>query len=410
MTDRANRQFDLIVFGATSFVGQILCRHLVDRLGTDGPVSWAIAGRSASKLKTVAADTGANVEQIVADASDAEAMAAMVDQAKVIISTVGPYALYGSELVAAAAAAGTDYCDLTGEPQWMQKMIDAHQETAEASGARIVHSCGFDSIPSDLGVWFTQQLAQERFDTHCTSIAMRVKAMKGGASGGTIASMMNVMEEVASDPSLRKVLTNPYALAPEGARSGVRQPNVTIPQNDKASGKWVAPFVMASVNTRVVFRSHALLDHPWGDGFQYDEAMIMGDGPIGVAKAGMLTGGLAGFMGLAALKPARSVLNKYILPKPGEGPSPEDQEAGFYDIRFYGTTAEGDTITTKVTGDRDPGYGSTAKMLGESALVLLDLPANETPGGFWTPATAMGDRLIDALEAEAGLRFAGAES
>lgn len=405
MTDRLARPLDLIVFGATSFVGQILCRHLVDRHGTDGPVSWAIAGRSESKLAEVAAATGADVEQIVADAADAEAMADMVSRTRVVISTVGPYALYGSELVGAAAAAGTDYCDLTGEPQWMQKMIDAHHETAVESGARIVHACGFDSIPSDLGTWFTQQRATEAFGTHCDTIAMRVKAMKGGASGGTIASMMNVMEEVSSDPSLRKVLTNPYALAPEGQRSGVRQPNVTVPQQDDASGAWVAPFVMASVNTRVVHRSHALLDHPWGDEFLYDEAMMMGSGPAGALKAGALTGGLASFMGVAAVGPARSLLNKYVLPKPGTGPSPEDQENGFFDIRFYGTTAEGDTITTKVTGDRDPGYGSTAKMLGEAAVTLLELPADETGGGFWTPSTAMGDRLITALEADAGLEF-----
>ncbi len=405
MTARADRSLDLIVFGATSFVGEILCRHLVARHGTDGPLTWAIAGRSASKLDAVAASSGANVERIVADASDEAAMADMVSRTRVVISTVGPYALYGAELVAAAAAAGTDYCDLTGEPQWMQKMIDAHQATAEASGARLVHTCGFDSIPSDLGVWFTQQQAQEAFGTHCTKIAMRVKAMKGGASGGTIASMMNVMEEVASDPSLRKVLTNPYALAPEGDRTGVRQPNVTVPENDEASGAWVAPFVMASVNTRVVFRTHALLGHPWGSEFLYDEAMMMGDGPLGMAKAGALTAGLGGFMGAAAIGPVRGLLNKYVLPKPGEGPSPEDQENGFFDIRFFGETADGQTITTKVTGDRDPGYGSTGKMLGEAALTLLNLPATQTGGGFWTPATAMGDTLIAGLTEHAGLTF-----
>ncbi len=405
MIDRSSRPLDLVVFGATSFVGQILCRYLVDRHGTDGEVSWAIAGRSESKLAEVAEATGADVERIVADAADDEAMAEMVARTKVVISTVGPYALYGSPLVAAAAAAGTDYCDLTGEPQWMQKMIDAHHDEAVESGARIVHACGFDSIPSDLGTWFTQRRAEEEFGSHCESIAMRVKAMKGGASGGTIASMMNVMEEVSSDPSLRKVLTNPYALAPEGERSGVRQPNVTIPQQDDASDAWVAPFVMASVNTRVVHRSHALLGRPWGDGFLYDEAMMMGSGPAGALKAGALTGGLAGFMGVAAVGPARSLLNKYVLPKPGTGPSPEDQENGFFDIRFYGTTPSGDTITTKVTGDRDPGYGSTAKMLGEAATVLLELPSEATGGGFWTPSTAMGDDLIEALEANAGLTF-----
>ena len=208
------RTYDLVVFGATSFVGEILSRYLAGRLGTDGDVRWAIAGRSAEKLDAVAESTGADVPRIVADAADVEAMAELAASTAVVVSTVGPYALHGSALVEAAAGAGTHYCDLTGEPQWIQRMIDAHHETAEASGARIVHSCGFDSIPSDLGVWFTQQQATERFGSPCTSIAMRVKAMKGGASGGTIASGLNVMEEMSADPSLRKVLANPYTLAP----------------------------------------------------------------------------------------------------------------------------------------------------------------------------------------------------
>ncbi|MEM8707547.1 MAG: saccharopine dehydrogenase [Actinomycetota bacterium] len=407
MTSRSDRPHDIVVFGATSFVGEILCRYLVERHGTDGDLSWAIAGRSESKLAAVAEATGADVPRIVADAADADAMASLADSTRLVISTVGPYALYGSELVAAVAAAGTDYVDLTGEPQWMQRMIDAHAATAEASGARIVHTCGFDSIPSDLGVWFTQGQAAALFDEPCTTIAMRVKAMKGGASGGTIASMINVVDETKADPDLRKTLGNPYALAPEGMRSGPRQPNVVTPTKDEASGQWVGPFVMAGINTKVVHRSHALLDRPWGDEFVYDEAMLMGDGPMGAVKAGALVGGLGGFMGLAAIGPARGLLNR-LLPDPGEGPSPEQQEAGFYDLRFFGTTAGGDTIATKVTGDRDPGYGSTAKMLAESATTLLATNRGEktgTPGGFWTPSTAMGDSLIDALVEHAGLTF-----
>ena len=236
---------------------------------------------------------------------------------------------------------------------------------------------------------------------------MRVKAMKGGASGGTIASMINVVDETKADPELRTTLANPYALAPEGMRSGPRQPSVMRPTKDVVSGEWVGPFVMAGINTKVVHRSHALLDRPWGAGFTYDEAMLMGDSPLGAAKAAALVGGLGGLMGLAALGPARGLLNK-VLPKSGEGPSPEQQESGFFDLRFFGTTAGGGTITTKVTGDRDPGYGSTAKMLAESATTLLATDRDETtgtPGGFWTPATAMGDRLIEALVEHAGLTF-----
>ena len=398
----SKRTYDIVVFGATSFVGQILCRYLTERHGTDGSLRWAIAGRNSTKLDSVASDTGADVERIVADASDAEAMAALAASTRVVVSTVGPYALYGSTLVAAAVEAGTHYCDLTGEPQWIQRMIDQHQLAAEKSGARIVHSCGFDSIPSDLGVWFTQQEAVQRLGAPCTEIAMRVKAMKGGASGGTVASMVNMMEELSADPSLREVLTNPYSLAPESMRTGPKQPNVTIPKRDEVSGEWVAPFVMASINTRIVQRTHALLGHPWGGDFLYDEAMMMGGGPVGAAKAATVTGGLGGFMGLSSVGPIRSALEKYVLPKPGTGPSPEAQAAGFFDIRFFGSTDDGRTVQTKVTGDADPGYGSTAKMLGEAALALVE---GAGAGGFLTPATAFGNDLIERLIEHAGLTF-----
>ncbi|MEO6627731.1 MAG: saccharopine dehydrogenase, partial [Aquihabitans sp.] len=363
------------------------------------------AGRDAIKLGRVATETGADVERIVADASDSEALRAMAEATKVVVSTVGPYALYGSELVAAVAAAGTDYCDLTGEPQWMRRMIDAHSDTATSSGARIIHACGFDCIPSDLGVWFLQQRAQERFGDACNQVSMRVVTMKGGASGGTIASMMNLMEEAAADPDLRKLLADPYLLAPPDQRSGPPQPDINRPAHDDVSGQWVAPFVMAAVNTRVVQRSHALLGRPWGNDFTYDEAMAMGTGPLGAVKAGGLTAGLAAGMGLAAIGPARRALSRYVLPKPGDGPSPEAQENGSFDLRFYGATAKGDTITTRVTGDRDPGYSGTARMLAEAATALVDLAPAEVGGGFWTPSSALGDRLVERLEADAGLRF-----
>ncbi len=400
----SDRQFDLVVFGATSFVGQILTRRLVERIGTDGDVRWAIAGRNADKLAEVAAATGADVERIVADAGDAAAMQNLAAMTRVVASTVGPYALYGTPLVAAVAAAGTDYCDLTGEAQWMRAMIDAHHDEATVSGARIVHACGFDSIPSDLGVWFTQQQALERFGRPCTSIALRVKAVKGGASGGTVASGLNLVEEMRNDPELRKMLANPYALAPADMRTGPKQPNVMLPQLDAKSGEWVAPFIMAVTNTRVVQRSHALLGRPWGDDFEYDEAMLVGGGPVGAVKATAVAGGMAGIAGLAALGPTRNLLARF-LPEPGEGPDKDAQEAGFFDLRLYGETAAGDRLVTKVTGDRDPGYGSTAKMLAESALAFLDLDHARVGGGFWTPATAFGDTLIERLVAHAGLTF-----
>jgi len=404
MSSRADRELDLVVFGATSFVGQILCRYLVERHGTDGSLRWAIAGRSAAKLATVALDTGADVRQIVADAADVQALADLASSAKVVASTVGPYEKYGSPLVAAVAAAGTDYCDLTGEVQWMRKMIDAHVDEATASGARIVHTCGFDSIPSDLGVWFTQQRAIEALGEPCDRIAMRVAAMKGGVSGGTVDSMFTMVEQAAKDKDLRKLLADPYALAPVDMRSGPHQPDATRPVRDEVSGEWLAPFVMAGVNTRVVHRTNALLGRPWGPEFRYAETMAMGSGPLGATKAGAVVGGLGLTMALSAMGPTRNLL-KRVAPKPGEGPSPKAQAAGHWDVRFRGTTAGGKTIETRVTGDRDPGYGSTAKMLGESAVALVELDPASVGGGFWTPASAFGDSLVERLEAHAGVRF-----
>ncbi len=405
MSDATNRRLDLVVFGATSFVGQLLCRRLVERFGTNGPLKWAIAGRNAVKLDTVAADTGADVEQIVADASDPEALATLAQATKVVASTVGPYARYGSELVAAVVKAGTDYCDLTGETQWIRRMIDMHSASAQESGARIVHACGFDSIPSDLGVWHLQQQSLERFGTSCTHVSMRVAALRGGASGGTIASMLNLVEEASHDPELRKVLADPYVLNPPEMRPGPKQRDINRPQRDKASGQWIAPFVMAAVNTRVVQRTHALLGRPWGDEFTYDEAMLMGPGPIGAAKAGGLTAGLAAGLGLAAIGPARRALARYVLPKPGDGPSPQAQERGSFELRLYGTTATGETITTRVTGKRDPGYGATSRMLTEAAHALVELAPAQKPGGFWTPASALGDDLVARLQTHAGMTF-----
>jgi short subunit dehydrogenase-like uncharacterized protein len=404
MTAAADRPFDIVVFGATSFVGRIVCPYLVDRLGTDGPLRWAIAGRSDSRLAEVADQTGADVERVVADAEDSASMRRLAGSTRVVASTVGPYALYGSELVAAAAALGTDYCDLSGEPLWMQAMIDTHHEAARTSGSRIVHACGFDSIPSDLGVWFTQQHAIRSLGEPCTRIAMRVSRIAGGLSGGTIASMMQTLDQLADDPGMRQALSNPYALAPPDMRRGVDQPDVTRPRIDDASGEWVAPFVMASINTRIVHRSHALLGRPWGSDFRYGEAMIMGRGPMGAAKATFLAGGLGVFIGAASLGPVRNIL-KRVLPEPGSGPTPAAQESGFFELAFFGETPSGATVRTGVSGDRDPGYGSTARMFTEAAIALAALDHESAQGGFHTPTTAFGDMLIDRLGRHAGLSF-----
>lgn len=398
----------LTVFGATSFVGQILTRYLFDQFGIGGDVDWAIAGRAAAKLTQVRDSLGSGAAKlpiVVADAGDETALRALCTDSRVVISTVGPYALYGEPLLRVCAAAGTDYCDLTGEVQWIRRMIQRYDGAARNSGARIVHCCGFDSIPSDLGVHFLQQQSRQTLDGPCTRVKMRVKAMRGGASGGTIASLMNVVREAAADPALRKELANPYSLCPDSFESSLRQPGVSFAEYDPDFQAWVAPFVMAAINTRVVHRSNALSRQSYGVDFRYDEAMLAGRGFKGRMTAMSIATGLAAFMAGAAIGPARRVIERF-LPKPGEGPSPEAQRTGFFDIRFVGTTADGRQIRTKVTGDRDPGYGSTAKMLGQAgACLALDIDKNAQIGGFWTPATIFGDRLIARLRAHSGLTF-----
>lgn len=405
----ANQTYDVIVFGATSFVGQIICQYMVSTYGVNGDIQWAAAGRSQSKLESVKSSLGSTAAELpllVADAADTSALKIMCEQTKVVLSTVGPYALYGDPLVKACVETGTDYVDLTGEVQWIYSMLGKYEAQAKSSGARIVHCCGFDSIPSDLGVHFVQQTAQEKYGKPCKRVKLRVKAARGEFSGGTVASLINVMKEATANPQLRKDLANPYLICSTGKPGTVTQPDVKSAQYDKDFGVWLAPFVMAGINTRVVHRSNALTNASYGTDFEYDEAMITGSGAKGWAAAQGMTVGMGGFLVAAAIKPTRWLLEKYVLPAPGEGPSPEAQEKGFYDIRFYGQTDDGQIVRAKVTGDRDPGYGSTAKMIAESAICLAkETSSEEKAGGFWTPATAFGDKLIERLVANAGLTF-----
>ncbi len=398
-----------VVFGATSFVGQLLTRYLYQRHGIDGEVKWAIAGRSTARLDQLRQSLGGDgrrLPMIVCDAGDEVALRELCQATRVVVSTVGPYALHGSPLVKACAETGTDYCDLTGEVQWIRRMIDAHEAAARQSGARIVHCCGFDSIPSDLGVHFLQRQALAMFGAPAQRVKLRIKALRGGFSGGTAASLMNVLKEVGENPGLRKLLGDPYAIAPASEVKRPRQPDVRFAQYDADARSWIAPFVMAAINTRVVHRSNGLAGQAYGADFAYDEAMMTGAGIKGRMMALGVSAGLGGFMLAALLKPTRSLLERHVIPKPGEGPSPEAQEKGYFDMRFIGRTAAGGTLRCKVTGDRDPGYGSTAKMLGEAvACLAFDVPKESLPGGFWTPATAMGDGLIARLTAHAGLTF-----
>jgi short subunit dehydrogenase-like uncharacterized protein len=400
---------DLVAFGATSFVGQILCARLLETFGTDGPLKWAAAGRSLPKLEALRASLGpaaARLPLIVADAADEAALRAVCASTRVVVSTVGPYALHGEPLVKACAESGTDYCDLTGEVQWIRRMLLRHEAAAKRSGARIVHCCGFDSIPSDLGVHFLQRQAIERFGVPCERVQMRVKAMRGGLSGGTAASLMNVVKEAAADPALRQELADPYSLCVPAPALRARQPEVRGAAFDADFCAWVAPFVMSAINTRVVHRSNALANEAYGANFLYDEATLMGRGLKGRFAATAMAGGLAAFMLAGAVTPLRRGLERFALPRPGQGPSPEAQRNGFFDLRFAGFTRDARTLRAKVTGDRDPGYGSTARMLAQAAACLaLDIDRSERAGGFWTPATIFGDRLIGRLTQHAGLKF-----
>lgn len=396
--------FDIVVYGATSFVGQIMTRYMHEQF-RDGSIKWAIAGRSRSKLNKLSEDAGlSGIEILVADANDEAALQAICARTKVVVSTVGPYALYGDALVKVCATSGTHYCDLTGEPQWIRKMQERHEGDAKASGAWIVHCCGFDSIPSDLGVHFLQQHASRQFGQACDRISMRVAKIRGGASGGTIASMINMVKEASGDAELRRQLEDPYSLCPSGHAFSARQPDVQMAY-DVEFQSWISPFVMAAINTRIVHRSNALSNNSYGADFLYQEAMMSGGGGAGKRAARAISWGTVGLMLALAVPSMRWLLENYVLPKPGEGPSEQQQLNGEYDLVFLGTTPSGDKIRCRVKGDRDPGYGSTAKMLAQAAACLAKGVPEDTEGGFWTPATLMGDKLIKRLQAHAGLTF-----
>jgi short subunit dehydrogenase-like uncharacterized protein len=400
------KEFDVIVWGATGFTGRLVAENLLARYGAGGDLKWAMAGRSEDKLKRVREAFGDGSERIplvVADSHDPASLEAMVGRTAVVCSTVGPFAKHGSGLVAACAGAGTDYCDITGEVQWVRRMIDAHAEEAAASGARIVHCCGFDSIPSDLGVLYTHRRMEQLHGGTCERIGLRVKRMKGAFSGGTVASLLNALDEARVDKSARRTMGNPYGLNPEGETRGPDGPDQRSVRWDADVNSWTAPFVMAAINTRVVRRSNAIMGYPYGKGFRYDEAVMTGSGPAGWSRAAAMTGSLVAFVTAASVGPARALLNRLFLPQPGEGPDAEAREKGYFDIVLVGKRG-GATVRTRVRGDRDPGYGATSRMLGESAVCLArdDLP---TTGGSWTPASCMGEALIRRLEDSAGMSF-----
>ena len=381
--------FDVIVYGASGFTGRLVAEYLAATYPQG--VRWAMAGRSRAKLEQVRAEMGVpgDIPLVVADSEDAASLRAMCARTTVVISTVGPYQLYGSDLVAACAAIGTAYVDLCGEPAWMRAMIDRHQTEAQASGARIVFSCGFDSIPFDLGVLTLQEAAQARFGRPAPRVKARVRRMKGGMSGGTYASLKATMAAAARQPSLVGLLADPFALTP--GHKGPSQPAGMLPEHDADIEAWIAPFIMAPINTKNVHRTNFLLGQPWGD-MVYDEMMVTGLGDMGRAAADAL----------AKLNPFASGNG----PQPGDGPTKEERDAGHFDLLFLGLMGEGERVEAVVTGDTDPGYGCTSKMLAESALCLVQDVAGA--GGIWTPGALMGAPLRERLAANAGMTFTAA--
>ncbi|MEX0280751.1 MAG: trans-acting enoyl reductase family protein [Arenibacterium sp.] len=380
-------EFDVIIYGASGFTGKLVAEYL-NRTYPDRP--WAMAGRNVDKLALVRDELGlpGDTSLIEADASDPESLDTMAKRGAVIITTVGPYQLYGEPLVAACVRNGTDYVDLSGEPPFMWEMIENYDAQARETGARIVHSCGFDSVPFDMGVFFLQEAAREKFGAPLKDVKCRVRGMAGTASGGTAASGAETMKRAKSDPAVFQRLMSPFALTP--GFEGAKQPTGHKPYEDTDFGVWVAPFFMATINTKNVHRSNMLMGHSYGEDFTYEEMMFTGKGEKGAALAEQVA------------KTDIAAMSAKL--KPGDGPSKEERDNGSYDLMFTGVSANGERMIAGVKGDRDPGYGSTSKMISECAMCLLE-EARGVPGGVLTPAPVFGKAIIDRLQKNAGLSF-----
>ena len=387
----SSAKFDIVVYGATGFTGQLVAEYLAAHYKDDKALTWAMAGRSLDKLKSVRDAIGAPADTplIVADASDAVSLKAMVAQTRSVITTVGPYQFYGEDLLAACVAAGVDYFDLCGEPVWMRQMIDKYEAAAKASGAHIVFSCGYDSVPFELGTFFVQEEARRVFGTPAPRVKGRVRDMRGTLSGGTAASAKATFDAVAKDLSLVAILNDHFALTP--GFTGPKQPKGNRSAYEEDLQSWAAPFMMALINTRNVHRSNMLMGFPYGREFVYDEMVLTGPGEKGEANAKRV-------MAVNAEKTGPNA------PKPGEGPSKEERENGLFDLLYVAIAPDGRMVRAGVTGDRDPGYGSTSKMISECAICLLR-DAADVPAGFWTPGAAMQHKPINRLQDNAWLTF-----
>ena len=396
------RELDIIIWGASSFTGQLVTEYLFNRYGSS-KIKWAIAGRNLDKLEKVRSQVAhEKIPIFIADSFDKESLSKFVKKTKVVCSTVGPYSLYGTKLVKLCIENNTNYCDITGEAHWIRTLIDSFHKEAKSKKIKIVNSCGFDSIPSDMGVYFIQNKIKKVYNNYAKSIKMRVAGIRGGISGGTYSSINNLLSEAFNDKTIFKLLNNPYGLNPKDKMEGLDKKDLRKIIFDKESNSWIYPFIMAGINTKIVRRSNALSNFQYGKDFKYEEAMMSGKGISGFSKAILAVFPIA-MIGLNPNSFLKKIVNSF-MPKPGEGPGVEKRKNGFYNLRFYVTIDEKRKAFAKVIGDSDPGYGSTSKMLAESALCLAfdKLPENY---GVITPSFSMGEKLLTRLNENAGLKF-----
>ena len=396
------KQFDIILWGASSFTGQLVTEYIFNKYGSS-KIKWAIAGRNLDKLEKVRSQVAdENIPIFIADSFDEDSLLQLVKKTKVICSTVGPYSLYGTKLVRLCVENSINYCDITGEAQWIRTLIDNFHDEAKSKKIKIVNSCGFDSIPSDMGVYFIQNKIKKTCKNYAKSIKMRVAGIRGGISGGTYGSINNLLKEAYADKSVFKILNNPYGLNPKDKMEGMDKKDLRKIIFDKESNSWIYPFIMAGINTKIVRRSNALTNFKYGKDFRYEEAMMSGKGISGFLKAISAVFPLA-MVGLNPNSFLKKIINSF-MPKPGEGPGLNKRKNGFYNLRFYITIDDKKKAFAKVIGDSDPGYSSTSKMLAESALCLAfdELPENY---GVVTPSFSMGDKLLNRLNENAGLKF-----
>ena len=397
----AQKKLDLVIWGATGFTGKLVCEYITNSYKSKD-LNWTNAGRNEEKLLKLKNRLNIKNSILIGNSNDKYSLEKICGKTKVICSTVGPYALYGTNLIHACIKMKTNYCDISGETQWIRKIIDTFHEKAKKQKIKIVNSCGFDSIPSDMGVYFCQSNYYKENGEYAKEIKMRVAGTRGGFSGGTYNSLTNVIHEASLNKSVRKILNNPYGLNPINEQSGPDKKDLKSVEYDNEAKSWIAPFVMAGINTKIVRRSNALLNYKYGNSFLYSEAVLVGNGILG-----KIIGYLSLIPILMVIQKKGSVIKKIVdlfVPKAGEGPSKKQRENGFFSLKFFfGNNRQ--RYLAKVTGDMDPGYGSTSKMLAECAICLaLEDTLNENYGVI-TPSVAFEENILERLQNNAGLEF-----